>query len=96
MKQDKYGIYVPEHTKIPLGHDRPENTTRIYTTKNGKPMTEAEAKQCLGMYEQEFKLKAVSVILPDVLASHAKDFTAWGYKVAIAAARPNQITLSQI
>ena len=96
MKQDKYGIYVPDGVKIPLKNDRQENTTRVYTTKNLQPMSENEAKQCLAMYEREFKTKAVSVHLPETLKEHVKEFEGWGYKVAITAARPFQITLSQL
>ncbi len=97
MKQDKYGIFVPDHTKIPLGNDRAENTTRIYTTKDGNPMLKAEVDQCIKMYEKEMGTKPCSIVIPDTLKEHALSMELeFKIQVKFGAPRPNQITLSSV
>lgn len=96
MKQDKYGLYVPDHVSIPLAHDRAENTTRVYTTKDGKPMIKSEVDQCIKMYVKDFKTKPRTIIIPQTLKEHGKDMEKeFGLVVKLGAARPNQITLTQ-
>lgn len=97
MKQDKYGIYLPDNTKIPAGNDRKENTTRIYTTKNEAPMSKSEVLQCIAMYKKEIGFPATTMILPTNLKEHAIEIEKeTGLIVKLGAARPYQITLSQL
>lgn len=101
MKQDKHGILLPgESVKNPLTGEliskNPENTTRIYTTKDYKKMDKVDVLQCISMYETDFKTKPKTIIIPYNQVEHKEELTKLGLEVKVLDIRAWSIQLSQV
>jgi hypothetical protein len=100
--QDKYGIMVP-HSALttgfsPIFNEREDNTTKIYTTKDGKPMLKQEVDFCVKEYQKTMGAAAKTILIPTSLAEHKASLEV-DFKLSVqvvATMRHNGIHLSMI